>query len=362
LTLLDRYLARTFAKVFVGAFLILAVSAVAIDFVSRIGYFLNPEHVEGTFAEDYSSVRIILLFYVAHLPFLLKEMIPFVTVGSGLLTVTHMLQRNEVFPVVAAGVSVRRVFLPLFLGGALVAAGHLAFQEFVVPSLTQEQIALKHFFYGNRSQGVSDLPHLRDGKGTVTVARAFRFADRSLADVVVQRPWTAAGFDRWIIPRLAADGATWKAADGLEVQPADVAALPRALPPGTPVDIGVTPGEVEALASKKGTSELSFTQLARLARKFPERRNLRMALYKQVARPLSSVVLLLCGVPILLGAGRSHFLGVAIAFGLSACYYFLDIFFTSLGDRGDLPTLFAAWFPLATLLSLGIARLFTVPT
>mgnify|MGYP002622827386 CR=1 FL=1 len=73
-------------------------------------------------------------------------------------------------------------------------------------------------------------------------------------------------------------------------------------------------------------------------------------------------MLLLCGVPILIGAGRSHFLGVAIAFGLSAAYYFLDIFFTSLGDRGDLPALFAAWFPLAALLSLGLARLVTVPT
>jgi lipopolysaccharide export LptBFGC system permease protein LptF len=87
-----------------------------------------------------------------------------------------------------------------------------------------------------------------------------------------------------------------------------------------------------------------------------------MALYKQASRPLSSLVLLLCGIPILLGAGRSHFLGAAIAFALSAGYYLLDVLFTSLGDRGDLPVLFAAWLPLAALLSLGVARLRTVPT
>ena len=360
--ILDRYLVRTFSKVFLGSFVILTVSAVAIDFVSRIGYFLNPEQVEGTFAEGYGGVKLVFLFYVAYIPFVLKEVIPFVTVASGLLTLTHMLQRNEVFPVVAAGVSVRRIFLPLFLAGAVVAAGHVAFQEFAVPALTKEQVALKRFFSGDRSTGVDDLVHLRDGKGTVTVAASFSFADRSLGGVVVQRPWTEAGFDRWTAPRLDPDGRAWRATEGLEIQPAGVASLPRRMPPGTPVDIGVTPDEVEALASKKGTADLSYTQLARIARKFPERRNLKMALHKQLARPLSSVVLLLCGVPILIGAGRSHFLGVAIAFGLSAAYYFLDIFFTSLGDRGDLPALFAAWFPLAALLSLGLARLVTVPT
>ena len=43
-------------------------------------------------------------------------------------------------------------------------------------------------------------------------------------------------------------------------------------------------------------------------------------------------------------------------------YYFLDIFFTSLGDRGDIPPYLAAYFPLALLLSLGVARMSTVPT
>ena len=47
---------------------------------------------------------------------------------------------------------------------------------------------------------------------------------------------------------------------------------------------------------------------------------------------------------------------------MSLAYYCMDIFFTSLGDRGDLPAVFAAYFPLALLFSLGVARLATVPT
>jgi lipopolysaccharide export LptBFGC system permease protein LptF len=87
-----------------------------------------------------------------------------------------------------------------------------------------------------------------------------------------------------------------------------------------------------------------------------------VALHKQVARPFASFAMLLVGVPVLLSVGRSYFAGGAIAFALSAGYYFLDVLFTSLGDRGDLPALFGAYVPIALLLSLGVAKAATVPT
>jgi lipopolysaccharide export system permease protein len=87
-----------------------------------------------------------------------------------------------------------------------------------------------------------------------------------------------------------------------------------------------------------------------------------VALHKQVSRPFASFAMLLVGIPLLLSAGRAYFAGGALAFGLSMAYYFLDILFTSLGDRGDLPPLLAAYSPLALLLSLGVARLSTVTT
>lgn len=360
--LIDRYILLTFAKVFFGTLVIFIASAVALDFFSRIGEFMDARRLEGTFVENYSSTRLIFQFYLAYLPFMLKEVLPFITVTSGLFTVTAMLRGNEVAPLVAAGVSVRRLYLPLFLCGLVVSLGHLAFQEFAVPTLGREQIAIKRFFMGDRKSSLNKLAHLRDGHGTVTRAESFNFSDLSLTEVVVQRPWQAGGFELWTAPRLLPDGDAWVAPEGVRVRPPGVESLPGTLPPGARVDIGVTPDEVEALATKKGTDELSYSQLARIVRKFPNRRHLRVALHKQVARPFTSFAMLLVGIPVLLAWGRSYFLGGAIAFVLSAGYYFLDIFFTSLGARGELPSVFAAYFPLAFLLSLGAARLVTVPT
>jgi lipopolysaccharide export system permease protein len=359
---LDRYVVMQFVKGFLGSLLLFTITAIILDFLSRLHYFANEEKLAGTFAEGYSSFKLVLYFYAAYLPFVLKEIIPFVTVASALFVVTTMLRDNEVFPVVAAGVSARRLFLPLFFCGAAVCAGHLAFQEYAVPALGREQVALKRFFAGDRSVEIVNMPHLRDTKGTVTRVRAFSFADRSLHDVVVQRPWTEAGFERWMAPVLMPAGDAWTAPDGVLIEPAGVAAVPRRLPPGSPVDIGVTPAEVEALASKTGTADLSYSQLSRLAAKFPDRRHLAVALHKQIARPLTSIVLLLCSVPVLLAAGRSVFRGGALAFGISASYYLLDVFFTSIGARGDLAPVFAAYFPLVLLASFGISRLVVVPT
>ncbi|MHC4958344.1 MAG: LptF/LptG family permease [Planctomycetota bacterium] len=360
--LLDRYVGWNFARALFWAVLVFSASGVILDYFSRSQYFGDTQRVAGTFAEDYSTFHRIVMFYAAYLPFILKQVLPFIAVAAALLTVNKMLRDNEVIPVVAAGVSGRRLFLPLFVGGLLVSLGHLAFDEFLVPKLNRKQIALKRFFAADRKTGVTDLAHLRDGKGTVTRAGSYSFADQSLRDVEIHRPWTDAGFERWTAPRLEPDGEVWIAPQGATVHPADILSATRRLPAGTRIDFGVSADDVEALASKQGTSEIAFSQLKRLVDKFPDRRNLRVALYKQLTRPLSTFVMLLVGVPMLVGAGRRRFVGLGLTLGLCGGFYLLDIFFTSLGDRGDLPPLLAAMLPLALLFGMGVARLATLRT
>lgn len=359
--LLDRYVLLVFLRVFVVALVTFGVLLVAVDFFGRIGYFLDADRVEGTFVEDSSTIRRVFLFYAVYVPFLLQQMLPFVTVSAGLFAVAHMLHGREVAPVIAAGTSSRRLFLPLFAMGLLISLGHVAFQQFLVPKLSREQMAVKRFFSADQT-GVKDPAHIRDGNGTVTRAGWYGFSDGALTGVVVQRPWQRDGFEIWTAPRLEPAGERWTAPEGVEIQPPGVDALPRRLPDGAEVDIGVTPDDVDALATKRSIAGLSLSQLKRLVERFPGRRHLRVALHKQIARPLASFAMLLVGIPLLLSAGRAYFAGGALAFGISMAYYFLDIFFTSLGDRGDLPPYLAAYSPLALLFSLGVARLSTVAT
>ena len=128
------------------------------------------------------------------------------------------------------------------------------------------------------------------------------------------------------------------------------------------MDIGVTPADVETLIAREGTAEVSFSQLAQLRDRFPDRRALQVALYQQLAQPFNCLVLLLVVVPALVNAGRKVIVGGGSVFLASAGFYFLSIFCTSMGDRGDLPPMVAAYFPPMLFLSVGIARLVTIRT
>lgn len=365
--LLDRYVIVSFLRIFVVSFLVLTVTTVTFDYIGRMGRFGSRDVLESAITQGQATWRLVLRFYAAYLPSLLKELIPFVSLVAALLTTASMLRSNEVMPVVASGVSARRLFLPVVGCAFLVSVGHLLFQEYVVPSMTREQITLRHLLQGDRKRQLTDLPHLRDGKGTVTCAESFTFSDGSLRGVVIQRPWHDGGFERWEAPLLVPEyptesGSPWIAPQGVTIFPDAAEAVPTTLPPGSRVRMGVSWDDIIAIAGREGTRELSLTQLSRLAHKFPLRRNLRVSLHKHISRPLTGFVLVLLGIPVLLRAGRSVIVGLAVAFVLSAGTYVLDLTYTSLGDRGDLPPMVAAYLPVILLFSLGTAAYTTVPT
>ena len=360
---LDRYVFLLFLKAFVGALITFSIGAVLLDFFMRLGYFVDyAEKVEGSFASEYSRTEVVLLFYLAYLPYILKQVMPFITVAASFITLLTLLRGNEIMPVLAAGTSARRLLAPVFVCGLLVSLALLCFQEFVVPSLNSEHIRLKRLFAGDRRAELYNLAHIRDGKGTVVRAGSYRLFPPSLRDVVIQRPWEETGFETWIVDVLEADGNQWRAPRGGQVLPPGAADPLRRLPEGAVVDIGVTPEEVETLIAREGTAEISFAQLAQLQKRFPDRRALQVALYQQLAQPFNCFLLLLVIVPTLVNAGRKVIIGGGSVFLASAGFYFLSIFCTSMGDRGDLPPLIAAYFPAMLYLSIGVARLATIRT
>ncbi|MFQ5845114.1 MAG: LptF/LptG family permease [Planctomycetota bacterium] len=361
--LLDRYILRTYLRSLLGGLVVFCVAAIVLDWFGRLGNFSHHvEKTRGTAAEGWSGLKIFVVFYASYLPYLLKLLIPFVALGSASFTVAVHLRANEAVPVQSAGTSARRLWAPVLACGLLVSAGLLAFQEYVVPSLNREHLNVRRLFEGNHSDVVRHIPQIRDGRGAVLRADAYRFSDRTLHRAVLMRPWKEKGFEAWIAPELRAEGSGWVASRGVRIRPEDWEAPLRDEPPGTPVPFDVTGSEVEALVAKHGTAELSLGQLRRLATRFPDLPALRVAFHKEIARPLGVFVLTLVGVSFFLSVGRTLWVRGATAFLLAGVYYFSDIFCTSLGARGDLPSVVAAYLPLGLFFSMGCARWWTLPT
>jgi len=358
---LDRYVALTFAKAFLGGIVVFTIAAIALDFLTRVNEFGSGVSRAQEVGVGSSALGLVLRFYLAFLPYLWKQMLPFIAVAAATLTLSTLLRANEIFPVLAVGVSVRRLLLPLFLCALLITAAQLAIQELLIPSMSRDFVLLKRLFSGDRVSRIHELPHLRDGQGTVVRAGSYDFAARSLHDVYILRPWGPEGFETWMAKELQGtpDGEAWIAPEPVLVQPAGTGHARSTLPAGSRIEFGVVPEEVEALVVKAGTEELSFAQLTRLVGKFPDRRALQVARHRQISAPFASWVLVLVCVPAILATGRARFAGPAIAFFCAATFYFGDIFCTSLGDRGELSPLLAAYLPLTFFLSLGLAGLAT---
>ena len=365
---LDRYILRTYVVSLGGAIVVFSISTVVLDFFGRLGRFAHNDTV-GTTAEGMSRLEIFVVFYLSYLPFLLKLLIPFIALGSAAFVVAAHLKANEVVAAKAAGISARRLWLPVLLGGLALSAGLLLFQEFVVPSLNREHHNVRRLFEGTKADVVRRLPHFRDGHGSVMVAGAYRFSDRKLFNVVVLWPWKEDGFEAWIAPELHASGNSWVAPRGVRVSPQAPGGRPagaeqpiRDLPAGTEVPFSVGTFEIEALVAKRGTAELSIGQLDHLRRKFPDRRSLQVAYHKEISHPFSAFALTLVGVGFFLAVRGSFYAKALVVLLLGGVYFFFEIFCTSLGARGDLPPVLAAYLPLSVYLSLGVARWWTLPT
>jgi hypothetical protein len=155
--LLDRYVLLLFIRVFLVALLTFAVLLVAIDFFGRLGYFLDTDRVDGTFAEDYSDASSSSSMWSIPVP---PAGAPFVTLG-GLTTVAHMLHGNEVSPWSRQGRAPRLLPYPSS-SRASASPSAIAFQQIVVPALSSGRCG--DGFFSTERAGVR-IRHVRGSKG-----------------------------------------------------------------------------------------------------------------------------------------------------------------------------------------------------
>ena len=89
--LLDRYVARTFFTVFFTSLVVFSIAIMTLDFFGRLNTFL--EHDAGG-GESMSRMVLIGRFYLAFVPFVLKDTLSFVTVAAGMRS-RHDTRRSE---------------------------------------------------------------------------------------------------------------------------------------------------------------------------------------------------------------------------------------------------------------------------
>ena len=292
-----------------------------------------------------------------NLPFLFLQVGPFVTLVAGMFTVTKLLKKNEVSPVLSAGISVHRLLVPVFASGAMLAAGMFLLRETAVEFIADRRDQLIDQLENKRSARVySDITVHDLSESLVMITTFYPDAEPPMIEGLTAVLRTASATDS-----VNAEQAFW---DAEKNQWRLVGGVRRM------IGEAVWPSELEYLESFEFTPELaltyrrerdqplelSFGEVQELMRREPADSAYRTLWHYLLTFPLANLVLLLVGLPLLFSYERGRGTERMAVGGLLCVFYFaVDFVFRSLGLGGGLSPIMAGWVPLLIVGAIGIA-------
>ncbi len=358
---LDRYVASHFLRSYLLAMLLMTGLFMVIDMASNLDDYLESW-------EDGSSApaSVLLVYYGLNLPYLFLQVAPFITLLAGMFTVAKLLKAREVTAVLGAGISARRMLLPVFLGGLLLGVGMFFLREAVGLGIARDRDAARDVLVEHRfEEHYEDVAVIEDS-GSLVFLNEFvpRPADGSPPRIerltAIRRTSGQMGSGRYV--RVDADRAIWNGS-GWDLEGGVRATID---PDGDGVSQDEAIKTLEGYAftpelaltyrrAKEAPLELSFSEVQELMRRDPDDNSYQTLWHYHLTFPLANLLLLLVGIPLMFNYERGRSTDrIAVGGLLCVFYYSADFVFRTLGVKGQLSPLLSAWIPVLVFGSLGI--------
>ena len=359
---LDRYVGLHFISSYATAMMLMTGLFMVMDMAAHLDDFLE-QWDDGSTAPTSYLVR----YYVLTLPYLFLQVAPFVTLLAGMFTFNRLLSTNEVTAALAAGLSARRLVLPVLLLGGVLVLGMFLMREAVGRGLSAERDTLKYILEEHtldvRFQDIT----VTDVSGSPAQIGAYIPAPLDggpprVEDLkVITRDRVRGGRSDYF--RIEAPSATWEERhwllqDGLRsrIGQGDDAQAIQIEPITELVNYRLEPSVI--MTYRRAQTEpldLSFGEVRELIRREPEDLTYQTLWHYHLTFPLANLVLLLVGLPLLFtyergrGAERMAIGGILCVF-----YYAFDFVFRTMGLSGGFSPVLAAWIPVLAFGSLGV--------
>jgi lipopolysaccharide export system permease protein len=356
---LARYILRGFLRALVAVFLVIALVIFLFTSVENLRRFGDTEAGSGD----------VLRITLWQAPEVLYQVFPLVVMLASLVTFLRFARTSELVVMRAAGISALQligipVFAAVLLGGVFVAAVN----PFVAASI-KRGLALEEDFRSEGSSLLSFSPEgvwLRqadpDGQTVIQAARTnadgtilsrvrmHRFRDNGTLYARIDAPAARLVPGAWVLENAT----MWElGADGRYVRTAQGGRLKLAT--------GLTSDEI--LNSFSPPETVGFWELGRFIADmetagFSGQRH-RLFLQSELAKPALYAAMVLIGAAFALRPTRFGQTGVMILLAVLAGFalYFLKDFAESLGGRGQIPLIVAAWTPPVAAILLAVALL-----
>ena len=139
--ILTKYLCKEFIRIFVLCQSIFISIYLVIDFVQKIGKFINAGASTGQ----------TMLFFVCKLPYIIVQMAPVATLISVIILFSFMKRNNEIVALKSCGLSVLRFSYPIVVASMALAIAVLFLSEMVVPYASSRSFAIWNVEINKRS-------------------------------------------------------------------------------------------------------------------------------------------------------------------------------------------------------------------
>jgi LPS export ABC transporter permease LptF/LPS export ABC transporter permease LptG len=344
--LLDRYVARLFAWVF----LLVVVSGVSLfiifDLSENFDDILKYKAPTGVVLNYYKYLSLQMFYDIA----------PIVILVTTLLTFSLLARTNEITACKALGMSLYRLALPA-LASALVVTLFCGYLESSVLPASNEKVArLKDQIHGKETartyrradrqwlfgQGrfIYNYIHYDPQQASLQRLQVFDFDDQHrLTRRLFAENARYIGDDAWVFTNGWA-----RSFKGLDVTDYKRFKEPKIVRyPETPdyFDSEIRPPE----QMRYGELKDYIQELKESGQSVPE---LQVQLEDKIALPVASLIMALVALPFAFRLGRQGALyGIGLSIGLGIVFMAVFAFFTKLGEAGALPPAVAVWSPAA---------------
>jgi lipopolysaccharide export system permease protein len=351
---LDRYVTRLFGLSFLAALLLVVGLFLILDMATNLDEYMTAD--DTGYAPSSSLVG---AYYLLQLPFLYVQMSPYVTLVAGLFTAARLARNNEIVAALNAGVSVRRMLAPVYLGALVLAAGLFALRDGASGELGRRRDRVLDHLTERRPAPVLENLILRDRRGRPV--RLSRYELPASAEETGRGHGLSTRFvEDGLSVSIRADEATplgegrWALSGGQRLE--DDGRVRRPIPIDRLEDPRFSERDVE-LYWKAGEHplDLSLSELGTLLEREPTNAQFRTLAQYGLTFPLAGLVLLLVGLPFVTVSERGRS-GERIARGFFLCvaYFGVDFVARTLGLQGQVGPLISGWLPIVLFGSLGV--------
>jgi lipopolysaccharide export system permease protein len=352
-TILDRYLAKKFLFNLLFATFAFVIIFLVVDLIENLDKFIDRQ----------IKFPKIVIYYLYYIPNIISLTLPVAMLLACLFALGNMSQHNEIVSQKSAGISLYRIFLPLFVLGFFISIFAGLFNEILVPISNQRRLDMYRYEIkkhprnrGSKRNNISlqDLKNRKvtiaffNGKSNEALNVSFQYFDgpRLVRRIDVKKMvWTG---ENWMLHRAIERNIQ----DSIEVAKShqilildDVRFKPESL-----LELQKQPEEMSFLELKKFIADMR--KIGAEVRKWI------VELHLKISYPFANFIIILFGAPIAAQKRRS---GTAVGVGISllVCFIYFLLIRTGqvMGHQGAMSPWVGAWFGN---IIFGVAGIYTL--